>query len=98
MIKSIVADGIDLKSLSKSGQNALSDETQIKLKEYEQEIEQLLRQHIPTLDALTDALQSKQTLTIHEITEIVNNVEGINNPQEPVVIDQISEPIIEAVA
>ena len=97
MIKTIVADGIDIKSLSKSGQNALSDETQIKLKEFEQEIEQLLRQHMPALNALTEALQSKQILTIGQITEIINRAEGINN-QEIAADEPLNESMIEAIA
>jgi ATP-dependent Zn protease len=95
MIKSIVADGIDLKSLSKSGQNALSDEAQNKLKEHERAVEELLLQHLPALHALTDALQSKQTLTINEITTIISKAESAASESS---VDQIDEAMAESVA
>ena len=75
MIKTIIADGIDLKSLSKKGQHTISDQTQAKLKEYEHEIETLLLQHKQELIALTNELQTKQTLSIKQIKEIIANVE-----------------------
>ena len=76
MLKAIVADGIDLKSLSKNGQNAISDETLAKLKRCEAEVEQLLLAHKETLIALTDALQHKQILTFNQITKIIEQIEG----------------------
>jgi ATP-dependent Zn protease len=76
LIKTIISDGIDLKSLSKEGQNKISDETLMKLKEFEKEMEQLLMQHKDTLIALTNALQAKQALTFSEIKKIIDAVEG----------------------
>lgn len=71
MIKSIVADGIDLKSLSKTEQNKLGDEAHALLKQYEQEMEQLLNDNLDSLKALANALQNKQTLSINEIMAII---------------------------
>ena len=76
MIKSIVTDGVDIKSLSKKSQDNVSDQTIEKMKEFEQEIEQLLLQHKDTLYALTNELQEKQTLTIDQIVHIITTVEG----------------------
>lgn len=76
MIKTIIADGLDLKSLSKKEQNDMSDRALEKLKECEAELEQLLREHHEALIALTDALQSKKTLTYAQIIKIMDQVEG----------------------
>ncbi len=76
LIKTIIADGIDLKSLSKEGQNKISDETLAKLKEFEKEMEQLLLQHKETLIALTNELRDKQTLTFSQIKKIIDSIEG----------------------
>ncbi len=76
MIKSLVADGIDFKSLSKSGQNMISDQSQERLKTFEADIEQLLLNHKDTLVALTDALQDKQTLSINQIIQVINQIEN----------------------
>lgn len=76
LLKSIVADGIDLKSLSKEGQNKISDETLALLKSYEREMEQLLYAHKETLVALTNALQEQQTLTFAQIKSIVTNAQS----------------------
>ena len=84
LIKTIIADGIDLKSVSKEGQNKISDETLAKLKEFEQEMEALLLQHKDTLIALTDELQEKQTLTFSQIKKIIDNIEGnVSAPSQP---------------
>jgi ATP-dependent Zn protease len=79
MIKSIVADGVDLKSLSKSGQNKISDETQIRLKEFEAEVEQLLSHHKDALVALTNALEKEKTLSISQIMAIIDTAQGKNS-------------------
>lgn len=71
MIKSIVADGIDLKSLSKAELNKVSDETHAMLKRFEQEIEQLLADNKDKLKDLADALLHKHTLSINEIVAIL---------------------------
>ncbi len=76
MIKSIVADGIDLKSLSKNGQNAISDQAQECLRKYEQEVEQLLLTHKDALLAITNALEQKQTLTTDQMMALITEVEG----------------------
>jgi cell division protease FtsH len=76
LIKTVIADGIDLKSLSKEGQNKISDETLAKLKEFEKEMEQLLLQHKDTLIALTNELQEKQMLTFSQVKKIIDSVEG----------------------
>ncbi len=76
LIKTVIADGIDLKSLSKEGQNKISDETLAKLKEFEKEMEQLLLQHKDTLIALTNELQEKQMLTFGQIKKIIDSIEG----------------------
>lgn len=72
MIKSIVADGIDLKSLSKTELNKVSDNTHTMLKKFEQEMEQLLRENSDSLKALADALLQKHTLSINQIMQIIN--------------------------
>ena len=79
MIKTIITDGIDIKSLSKNGQGAISDQTLESIKIYEKEIEQLLLQHKPALLALADALQDKQSLTMSAILDIINTIEGTSN-------------------
>ncbi|GMU19147.1 MAG: hypothetical protein AMXMBFR12_03390 [Candidatus Babeliales bacterium] len=71
MIKSIVADGIDLKSLSKTELNKVSDETHAMLKKFEQEIEHMLLDNKETLKALATELQNKHTLSIHQIIEVI---------------------------
>lgn len=76
MIRSIVADGIDIRSLSKSGQNKISDETQAQLKAFEHEVEQLLLEHKDALVALTNALQEEQTLSIGQIMKVISKAEG----------------------
>lgn len=70
MIKAIVADGIDLKSLSKAELNKVSDETHALLKKFEQEIEQLLIDNKDKLKDLADALLQKRTLSINEIAAL----------------------------
>jgi cell division protease FtsH len=92
MIKTIVADGIDLKSLSKNGQNAISDEALAKLKQCESEVEQLLIAHKPALIALTDALQNKQILTINQITKIIEQIEGKGLKQMQSILDPHTAP------
>lgn len=86
MIKSIVADGIDFKSLSQSGQNEISDLTHLKLKEFEREIEQLLLAHKEALTALMNALYEKQILTISDIEAIINSVEQKSESSNQVAI------------
>ncbi len=76
LIKTVIADGIDLKALSKEGQNKISDATLARLKEFEVEMETLLLQHKDTLIALTNALQEKQTLTFSQIKKIIDSIEG----------------------
>lgn len=71
MIKSIAADGIDLKTLSKTELNKVGDDAHAMLKKFEQEIEQLLTDNVDSLKALANALQKKHTLTINQIIEIV---------------------------
>gem|GEM_PF-1251553 len=73
MVKTLVTDGIDFQSLSKGAQDTISDTVQTKLKEYEDEMHNLLMEHKDVLIAITDALQVKQTLTIHEIMTIINH-------------------------
>lgn len=71
MIKSIVADGVDLKSLSKAELNKVSDETHAMIKKFEQEIEQLLKDNMDSLKALAQALKAKRTLTINQIMDLI---------------------------
>lgn len=75
LIKTIVADGIDLKSTSESRQNAICDETDARLREYEKEIEVILREHKDTLAAIAQELYVKQTLTIDQINHIIEKIE-----------------------
>ena len=81
MIKSVVSDGLDIKSLSENGQNALSDESHAMLKEFEKEIEQLLLEHKDSLMALTQALYEKQTLTFDQIMAIIDGAENKKQPE-----------------
>lgn len=85
LIKTVIADGIDLKSLSKDGQNQISDQTLSRLKEFEKEMEALLMQHKDTLIALTNELQEKQTLTSTEIKKIFDMAEGTGSAATPTV-------------
>lgn len=75
LIKAIVADGIDIKATSESRQNAICDETDARLRDYEKEIEVLLREHVDALAAIAKELYAKQTLTIDQITHIIEKVE-----------------------
>ena len=79
MIKTIITDGIDIKSISKNGQGVISDQTLENIKLYEKEIEQLLLQHKPALIAIADALQTNETLTMSTIVDIISKVEGTSN-------------------
>lgn len=75
LIKAIVADGIDIKSISESRQNAICDETDTRLRDYEKEVEVLLREHIDALAAIAQELYVKQTLSIDQINHIIEKVE-----------------------
>lgn len=75
LIKAIVADGIDIKATSESRQNAICDETDARLREYEKEIEVLLREHKDALAAIAQELYAKQTLTIDQINHIIEKIE-----------------------
>ena len=92
MIKTIVADGIDVKSLSKQGQNQISDETQMKLKAFEQEMEQLLLQHKDALIALTNALEEKQILTYSQLKKVVDTIENLENQNMQDLSNTIPDP------
>lgn len=71
MLRNIVADGLEFESLSKTGQDRITDDAQALLKMYEQEVAETLQKYEKTLRALTDALQEKQTLTRSEILTII---------------------------
>lgn len=71
MIKAIAADGIDLKTLSKTELNKVGDDAHAMLKKFEQEIEQLLTDNMDSLKSLANALQKEHTLSINQIMNIV---------------------------
>lgn len=72
IVKQIASEGIDMKSLSKSGQNKVSDDAQAMLKQLDKEVEELLASHKAQLQALADAFGKYHTLTIDEINQIIN--------------------------
>jgi ATP-dependent Zn protease len=80
MIKAIAADGIDLKSLSKTELNKVGDDAHAMLKKFEQEIEQLLTDNMESLKSLANSLQKEHTLSIKQIMDIVAK------PEAPVAI------------
>lgn len=87
LVKAIVADGIDMKATSESRQNAICDETDARIREFEKEVEALLKDHKDTLAAIAQELYTKQTLTIDQITHIIAKVEGkeVTAPATPAV-------------
>lgn len=75
IVKAIVADGVDIKSTSESRQNAICDETDGRLKEFEKEVEALLLEHKDTLAAIAQELYTKQALTLDQVQKIIEKVE-----------------------
>ncbi|MGB8467882.1 MAG: AAA family ATPase [Candidatus Babeliales bacterium] len=80
-IRNQITNGLDIEKLSKQKQGALNDQAFERMNQYEQEITQLLTANRDALDALTNALKTKLTLTGKEVTQIVHaDYRTVNNP------------------